>query len=285
MRALLTWIGAAACLAGTAGAATTDGAATGTGQGATSGHGSEASEPADPVVITLSTPAAMPAHSVAFRLTHRFFTPIDKGSFSDQLSGLFGLDGGAQIGLELRYGLTASTQLAVYRTSDRTIAFLARQELLRQRGQTPSAAIVASVEGLDNFSQEYSPRIGVALARTFAKRFTLYAEPAWIGNTSLGPLPSQDSRSTLVLGLGGRLRLAGLSSLVAEWTPRLAGYKGQLDGATRDQLSFGIATDVGGHSFQLNISNNVGTTPAQVARGQQGLKGWYLGFNLVRRFY
>jgi hypothetical protein len=50
-------------------------------------------------------------------------------------------------------------------------------------------------------------------------------------------------------------------------------------------LSFGIERVVGGHVFQLNVSNHLGTTAAQVARGREGAAGWYLGFNLTRKFY
>jgi hypothetical protein len=49
-------------------------------------------------------------------------------------------------------------------------------------------------------------------------------------------------------------------------------------------MTFGIEKRAGGHSFQLNFSNDLGTTPAQVARGQQ-LDGWFIGFNISRKFY
>jgi len=42
---------------------------------------------------------------------------------------------------------------------------------------------------------------------------------------------------------------------------------------------------VGGHAFQLNFSNDLGTTPAQTARGQQGSDDWFIGFNISRKFY
>jgi len=42
---------------------------------------------------------------------------------------------------------------------------------------------------------------------------------------------------------------------------------------------------VGGHAFQLNFSNALGTTPARVARGAQGAGGWFVGFNLRRKFH
>jgi len=33
------------------------------------------------------------------------------------------------------------------------------------------------------------------------------------------------------------------------------------------------------------VTGTLGTTPAQVARGQQGPKDWFIGFNLTRKFY
>ena len=68
-------------------------------------------------------------------------------------------------------------------------------------------------------------------------------------------------------------------SLVGEYHPRLAGYRGNLGSGDSDPLgSFGVEWRVGGHSFQLNFSNALGTTPAQVARGAQGQRGWFIGF-------
>jgi hypothetical protein len=74
--------------------------------------------------------------------------------------------------------------------------------------------------------------------------------------------------------------------LVGEYNPRLAGYKGDLgSGDSKSLGSFGVEWRVGGHAFQINFSNALGTTPAQVARGQQGTDDWFIGFNLSRKFY
>ena len=91
---------------------------------------------------------------------------------------------------------------------------------------------------------------------------------------------------TLVLGVGARLRVTGSMSLVGEIHPRLAGYEGDLgSGDAASLATFGVEWRVGGHAFQLNFSNAQGTTPAQVARGAQGQEGWFIGFNLTRKFY
>ena len=41
---------------------------------------------------------------------------------------------------------------------------------------------------------------------------------------------------------------------------------------------------MGGHAFQLNVSNSFGTTLGQLARGGAP-GGWYIGFNIARKFY
>jgi hypothetical protein len=66
--------------------------------------------------------------------------------------------------------------------------------------------------------------------------------------------------------------------------PRVSGYDPGVN-----QVSFGFEKRVGGHSFQINFSNAIGTTLAQVARGgfkdERGNQDWYLGFNITRKFF
>jgi hypothetical protein len=248
-------------------------------------------------VVNLSTNLRLPRHAVAFRLTHRFARDLGEGDFSDLLADFFGFDGGAQIGLGLRFGLFRGTQLGIYRTSDRTIQLYARQELLRQGGSPVGLSLSASVEGLDNFGlsdpppgseplHEFSPSLGLVLSRKIGTRGAIYVVPSWVGNTRTVPSAPGDDDGTLVLGLGARLRLTGSMAVVGEYHPRLAGYRGDLGSGDPDSLAtFGLEWRVGGHAFQIDFSNALGTTPAQVARGAQGLDGWYIGFNLTRKFY
>jgi hypothetical protein len=237
----------------------------------------------DYTVINLPTTLRPPRHSFAFRLTHRFARGLSEGDFGDLASDLFGLDGGAQIGLELRFGLFDRTQLGVYRTSDRTIEIFAQQELWRHSGGPIGLAAVASVEGLDNFQEEYSPRLGAAVSWSIAGRAALYAVPSWVGNTRLADSEGDDW--SVVLGLGARVLLGEHAAVVAEYSPRLAGFRGDRGGReSQAHLTAGLEGRVGGHVFQLNVSNDLGTTPAQVARGRQGKDEWFLGFNLSRKF-
>ena len=50
-------------------------------------------------------------------------------------------------------------------------------------------------------------------------------------------------------------------------------------------MTFGLEKLVGGHVFQVNFSNSVGTTLSQVAQGGTSNDDWYLGFNISRKFW
>jgi len=256
-------------------------------------------DPAEPdfTVVTLPTNLRLPKHKLAFRLTHRFSRPLGEGSFSDLLADFFGFDSHAQVGLGLRFGLFRGTQLGLYRTSDRTILIHAQQELVHEGKSPLGLSLAAGIEGLENFGltdlppgtpplHEFSPSVGVVLSRKLGTRGAVYAVPSWVGDTRVAPSTPGAEDNTLVLGLGARLRLTGTMSVLGEYHPRLAGYRGDLGSGDAAALgTFGVEWRVGGHSFQLNFSNALGTTPAQVARGAQGLDGWFIGFNLTRKFF
>lgn len=237
----------------------------------------------DYTVINLPTTLRLPKHALAFRLTHRFARPLGRGDFSDLASDLFGFDGGAQIGIELRFAPFAGSQLGVYRTSDRTIELFLKQSVLQEKAGRPlSVAVTASLEGLDNLREERSPSLGLVLSKRLGDHGALYAVPAYVGHTNLRPEDAAKDDGTLVLGLGGRLVFGRGVGLLAEVWPRLAGYDGGQNGAPL--VTFGIEKQVGGHAFQINFSNDLGTTPAQVARGRTGPDDWFIGFNLTRKF-
>lgn len=255
-------------------------------------------DPAEPDfdVVNLPTNLRVPRHKLAFRLTHRFDRPLGDGEFSDLLADLFGFDGGAQIALGLRFGLFRGTQLLIYRTSDRTIQLAARQELLSEGSRPLGLSVTVSIEGLNNLGlseaprpkplHEFSAAMGLVLSKKLGAHGAVYAVPFWVGNTRINPSAPGTEDGTLVLGLGARFRLTRTMYLVGEYNPRLAGYQGDLgSGDSKSLATFGVEWRVGGHAFQINFSNALGTTPAQVARGQQGPDDWFIGFNLSRKFF
>jgi hypothetical protein len=229
---------------------------------------------------SLPTTLRLPKHKLSFRLTHRFDRPLASGSFSDLLANFFGFDNGAQIGLELRYGLFSGTQVGVYRTSDRTIELFGEQSLWQQKpdGRPLSIDVIATFEGTNNLEGNHSPGVGLLVSKKIG-RLAAYAEPIFVANTNLVDNAGEDN-DTAMIGFGGRFRVMSKMYLVGEVTPRVAGY---MPGVT--QMSFGIEGRAGGHLFQLNFSNGLGTTLGQLARGGIDYNSWFIGFNLTRKFF
>jgi hypothetical protein len=244
--------------------------------------GSDDAEPvlAEPDFRVLNLPSTLrlPVHGSNFQLTHRFNGNLRQGSVTDNASNLFGLDQGAAVGFEYRFGIARHVQAAAYRTAiDKTFQFYGKYDAVRQRHSIPvSLSALLSVEGADNFQERYSPALGVTVSRMVADRLAVYATPVWVHNTAA--LLNVD-RDTAMVGLGGRIRVSATVYLVGEVIPRVAGYR-------PDKPAFGFAIEkrAGGHLFQLNFNNSQGTTFGQLARGGFS-DSLYFGFNLARKFF
>ncbi len=235
----------------------------------------------DYTVIDLPTTLRLPRFKSEFRVTHRFVRPLNQGDFGGLASDFFGLDQGAQIGLEYRFAIVSGGQIGVYRTSDKTIEFFGEYNLLRQSEAAPVAVSAwASAEGTNNFKDSRSPALGASISRELGEHGSVFLDPLWVNNSN--PLPSAlvDHNNTFLLGVGARIRVLESVYLTGEVSPRVAGYR---PGMT--PVSFALEKQVGGHVFQLNFSNSIGTTIAQIARGGPEPRKWFLGFNITRKFY
>ena len=233
----------------------------------------------DFVVVNLPTTLRLPKFKSAFRVTHRFGRPLGQGSFGDLASDLFGLDSGAQIGLEYRFGLMRGLQVGINRTSDKTIEFFTQYNVWQQTTKPFGLSVIASIDGTNNFKDSYSPSIGVAISRELGKFGAVYVEPIWVNNSNLLPSELVDHNDTIMIGIGARIRVRPTVNVVAEYMPRSGNTPGVNHG------TFGIEKVVGGHTFQLNFSDGFGTTMGQLARGGTASDNWYLGFNISRKFF
>ena len=230
-------------------------------------------------LVNLPTTLRLPRLKSAFRVTHRFTRSLGQDDFGSLAEDLFGLDSGALIGLEYRFGLMSGLQAGILRTSNRTIEFFGQYNVLNQRsGAAVGLGVLASVDGTNNFRDSYSPALGLAVSRELGDHGAVYVEPIWVHNSNLDDLAGEDNSSFMV-GLGARLRVRPTVYLTGEFSPR-AGYS---PGA--HQGSIAIEKSAGGHVFQLNFSNGFGNTMGQLARGGTSSEDWYLGFNIARKFF
>jgi hypothetical protein len=234
----------------------------------------------DFTLAALPTNLRLARGKFAFRVSHRFARPLGDGDIGSLVEDFFGLDSGAQIGLELRYGLFRGLQVGVHRTSERSVQLFTQVEVASQRSFPLGIGLWASTEGTNNFRDRYSPAVGLVVSRELGERGALYAEPIWIGNHRPGIGTADDGRQLVFIGLGSRLRVGRAVYLTAEVSPRLSR---DVDG--HPLVSFGVERRAGGHTFALNLSNGFGTTVAQIARGGSVRNDWYLGFNISRKFY
>jgi hypothetical protein len=232
-------------------------------------------------LAALPTTLRMPSRKLAFRVTHRFTRSLGQGSFRDLLTDAFGFDGGAQVGLEFRYGLRPGTQIGIHRTSDRAIQIFGQHSVLSERhGRRMGLDAIVGIEGENNLRAERRGIVGALASKKVSTFGTIYAEPIWVTNTNALDAPGTDN-NTLMLGLGTRLRVRRGLYLVGEVTPRLAGYDPGVS-----QGSVAIEGRAGGHLFQLNFSNGWGTTLSQLARASTSSEDqWYIGFNIARKFF
>jgi hypothetical protein len=238
-------------------------------------------------LIGLPTNLRLPKFGSSFRVTHRFTRPLND-DFGDVAADFFGLDTGAQIGLEYRFGIIPNGQIGIHRTSNRTIEFFGEYSAIRQtNGHALDISALVTIEGTNNFQDSYSPAIGAIISRTFRDVAALYVEPIYVNNTNAEPSEIVNDNSTFMVGIGARIRIRPTVYVSGEVVPR-TGYKGAVSNTSQDaatHASFAIEKRAGGHLFQLNFSNAFGTTMAQIARGGPVENDWYLGFNISRKFF
>ena len=240
-------------------------------------------KPGEPdfTLIGLPTSLRLPKFKSQFRVTHRFTRPIAEGDFGDWVANAFGLDSGAVLGLEYRFGIVPNGEIGIHRTSGRTIEFFGQYGLWRQGPKHPlEVSALAAIDGTNNFKDSYSPALGLIVTRLIGSQGAVYVEPIWVNNTNPLPKAVVDHNSTFMVGIGARVRIRPTVYLVGELTPRVAGYRPGVN-----QGGFAIEKRAGGHMFQLNFSNAFGTALSQIARGGQTNSDWYMGFNITRKFF
>jgi hypothetical protein len=251
----------------------------------------------DQAVVNVPTTLPLGRHHSYFRITHRFTRDLRRGSVGELSEELFGLDSGAIIGLEYRFGVTSDIQAGVHRSIlGKTIVVFGKWDAVQQSEGGPfGLSILPSIEGQNNLQVDPQPGIAATISRGIGSWLVLYANPTYIHHAHTGTLRAAhegheddvdvseedadlDSLNTAFIGLGARARIRPSVVLVVEVSPRLGGYTPGVPA-----WNAGIEKLTRGHVLQLNFGNNFDSTPGMIARGGNEDQV-YLGFNLSRRW-
>lgn len=235
-------------------------------------------------LINLPTPAMPGSKTLEIHFSHRFSESImDAGR-----QGLWGLDSFAAPAFWFAYGIHDRVQVHGGRSSNRgTWEYGAKVGLLPEGrvGVPISASAVVAGAYLDRDDVIDKNRLTAEfpVGLRAHERISLLVVPLFATNTDPTGNPSSDSYSAAV-GVGGTFRITPGQSVDVEWVTNLAGF--QNPGAV-DQWQVYWGIKVGGHVFQIGVTNTVAYTADQMAPGvvETGRESDVrLGFNLVRAF-
>jgi len=277
-------------------------------------------EPYDYRLVNIPNPKRVLKGSVNLYFTHRFAQPVRPLGQSDQ--ELFGFDSSSVSSFGGFYGITDRFYVNAYRSPVcqpglcKTVEIGFGYHLLDERGRSPIAlSTYASVEGDDNFRKFYTYNLQFMMARSLSKYVHLFFSPALHLNANhnrrfdpkptdffpaepLALLFNQDKHGAS-FGFGVNARVRPTISLMFEYTPRVGFKLGRVDpifdanfrilgfkSESEAELGFGIAKDVGRHTFALTFSNTQTTTTSRYNSSNLvlGPSRFSIGFNLYRRF-
>ena len=230
-------------------------------------------------LINLPTTTPMEAKDVLFLISHRFYGPVDEGYRT-----FFGLDSGANVFFSLGYGISDKVGISIGRANLYNEWELGINWAAAEQGVTAGLPFSASLhagfnwvtqEGLGTLKWNFQ----ISLSRQLSKRLSILAVPSFSTNTNFQAL---DPEGTFALGLGGRYMVFEDFSVALEWIPVFAGYKD-----TQNGWGLGLEKKIGGHVFQVFVTNAFGLTGSQVIPGGdlrlQDLD-FRIGFNIFRTF-
>lgn len=243
-------------------------------------------------VVNLPTARAVDKGLWLFLISHRFAPPVRTG-----YETFYGLDGSAVMFLNLGYAVTDDLLFVLGRSNaSDNVELEARYQFFQQTvgpRRPVSLAAQAAVNwitekspGFDRFDPDAFKYSGqVVISRDFGGKVGLLAAPGILVNQVEG---ESGDDVLLTLGLGARWRFHRNLSLLAEWVPILTGYErtSTLGFQNRfDSWGGGLEIAVGGHVFQIVITNSLGLTTDQYMRGGDldiAEPDVRLGFNIFR---
>jgi len=244
--------------------------------------------------LSLPSPGIPQRGTWEVKFTHRFNQSLDQGGISDQLHSLFGLDTNADVLFGVSYAVRRDLQLSVMRSNTNdTLETAAKFVVLQQAAAVPFSLTLRG--GADwRTEKDLEDRVSLfaqaIVSRQFGGKVELFALPTFA--TKAGRAVTGDSSGALFsnafnvpVGIVYVLR-PGLSA-IAEITPPNRDLPDDMDADFG--WSIGIKRQIGGHWFEILVTNSqAGTADQYVTSTFQGspldMGDLHLGFNIERRF-
>ena len=228
------------------------------------------------------------------KFTHRFNQSIDQGSFSDRLHTLYGLDSNADVGIGLSWVAYRDLQLSFVRSNVLDDIELAAKYVVVQ--QAPAIPFSAAIRAGGDVRTEADLRDRTSvfgqliLSHRFGRRAEVFALPTYVTNAGRavsGQTSTALFNHALNVPVGGAIMFGPAFSIVGEIVPVNHDLPDSMDA----QLgwSVGMKRAIGGHYFELMLTNNNATHVDQyVTSTYQGAPlrrgDLHIGFNIERRF-
>jgi hypothetical protein len=245
-------------------------------------------------LLTLPSSHMAPNGLWEIRFSHRFNQSLSDGSFSDQLHSLFGLDTNADVLFGISRAVRSDLELSLARSNTNdTLEAAAKYMVLQQAQAVP--VTIALRGGVDyrterDLGDRSSLFAQAILSRRIGSKAEVFLLPTFI--TNAGRAATEDGSGALfehafnvpvAIAYFPRPAMA----IVAEIIPPNSDLPDDADSDLG--WSLGIKRNIGGHWFEILVTNSQGTTVDQYTTSTfQGtgldMGEVKLGFNIERRF-
>jgi Membrane bound beta barrel domain (DUF5777) len=250
--------------------------------------------PLGDTLLSLPSPQIPAAGSYEVKFTHRFNQSLTEGSLEDQWHALFGLDSNADVVFGAAWALRPDLELSLARSNTNdTVEGAMKFVVLQQAAAVPASVTLRG--GVDwrterNLQDRTSFFAQAILSRQFGPKVEVFVLPTFVtkaGRAVVGDVSQALFENAFNVPVALAYRIKTPLMLIVELVPPNTDLPDTVDADFG--WSIGIKRAIGGHWFEVLLTNNQGTlTDQYVTSTFQGsglnLEDVKLGFNIERRF-
>jgi len=245
-------------------------------------------------LLSLPSPQIPSQGTWELKFSHRFNQSLAHGSLEDQWHALFGLDSNADVVFGASWALRRDLEFSLARSNTNdTVEGALKYVVLQQAAAVPASVSIRG--GVDwrterNLDDRTSLFAQAIVSHQFGSKAEVFVMPTFV--TKAGRAVSGDTSGALFenafnVPVAFAYRIKPPLCLIVEVIPPNSDLPDDVDGDF--SWSVGIKRAIGGHWFEVMLTNNQSTlTDQYVTSTYQGsalnLDDVKLGFNIERRF-